>query len=404
MRKISYIGILTMLAVSNCVEPFDISSEIQSGETIETLLVVEATLTNELKQQEVLLGRGRSFANDSIQPVAQNANVSVIDSNGITFLFSEIEPGRYASDESFQALPNVAYQLNIQTAEGNSYASELVSLPENATLTAVYAERITDDLDIEGIAIYADAEIMPSEAPFLRYQYEETFKIIAPLWSPFDMIVTNRNPPYGFALVPREQEERICYGTQPSNRIIQALDLNRSGNKLSRNLVQFIPRDDFIISHRYSILVRQLVQSPDAYSFYRILEEQSGNESLFTEIQPGFIEGNISNTSNPVEKVLGYFEVANASQKRIFFNYEDFFPDENLPPYAIGCVFLGAPPTTNPAGDSPLMDTIDSGFFVYVRDNEGEVGLPAGPYLTARRACGDCTVLGSNEIPDFWIE
>ncbi len=392
MRKISYIVVLISVLAS-CVEPFDITGEVATGENIETFLVVEATLTNELKQQEVLLGRGRSFANDSIQPVTQNANVNVIDGNGTTFSFSELEPGRYISDQTFQALPNTTYQLNITTAQGSSFASELVSLPETASIADVYAERTTNDLGIEGIAIYADSRVAQGGAPFLRYQYEETYKIIAPLWSPFDMVVTDPNPPYGFALVPREQEERVCYGTQLSNRIIQSSTLNRSGNEINKNLVRFIPRDDFIISHRYSILVRQLVQSPDAYSFYRILEEQAGSESVFSEIQPGFIEGNMSNTDNPNEKVLGYFEVANASQERFFFDYTEFFPDEELPSYALSCSFLGAPPIITPAGTSPLKDAIESGLAVYVRDNNGEVAAPAGPYLTARRACGDCTVL-----------
>ncbi len=396
-----------ILITSSCVEPIDISAEVDNGENIETIMVVEATLTNELKQHEVLLGKGRSFANDSLQLVTQNAEVSITGTNGSAFPFSEIEPGRYLSDESFQALPNIGYQLNIQTTEGSSYTSELVFLPENANITALYAERIINDLGIEGIAIYTDSELAPGAAPFLRYQYEETYKIIAPLWSSFDMVVIDPDPPFtvdSFDLDPKEQEKRVCYGTQRSNRIIQALDLNRSENEVRRNLVRFISRDEFIISHRYSILVRQLVQSPDAYSFYRTLEEQAGNESVFTEIQPGFIEGNISNMSNPSEKTLGYFELANASQERIFFDYEDFFSGEDLPPYAVNCSFLGAPPIVTPAGTSPLKDAIDSGFFVYVRDNEGEVALPAGPYLTARRACGDCTVLGSNIIPEFWIE
>ncbi|MFT5737252.1 MAG: hypothetical protein ACJAU2_001566 [Maribacter sp.] len=404
MRKLVYhIGTLIILAVSSCVEPFDISSEIQNGANIETLLVVEATITNELKQQEVLLGRGRSFANDSIQPVMQNANVSVVDDQGTIFSFTEIEPGRYLSDQSFQAFENTAYQLKIQTSSGSAYDSELVSLPAQSEIGNIYTERITNDLGVEGVAIYVDAEIIPNETPFLRYQYEETYKIIAPLWSPLDMVVTDPNPPYGFALVAREQEERVCYGTQLSNRIIQTSNLSITGNTVNRNLVRFISKDDFIISHRYSILLRQLGQSADAHSFYRTLNEQAGNESVFTEIQPGFVAGNMSSTTNPNEKVLGYFEVANESSARLFFNYEDLFPDENLPPYAIACGFLGAPSIITLAETSPLKNVIDSGFFIYVRDNNGEVA-GGGPYLTARRACGDCTVLGSNRVPEFWIE
>src|SRR6056297_107596 len=403
MKKISQI-LLFFAVLIGCTEPFDIATEVRTGENIETLLVVEATLTNELKQQEVRLGRGRSFANDSIQPVTQNASVSVVDDQGNTFSFSETQPGLYLSDDLFGAVANVSYQLKITTASGIAYESLQADLPDSGGIVEVYAEREINNLGVEGIAIYVDSEIEQGNPPFLRYQYEETYKIIAPLWSPFDMIVTNPNPPYGFDLVPKEEEKRVCYGTQLSNRIIQASTINVNGNRLSKNLVRFIPRDDYIISHRYSILVRQLGQSADGFSFYSTLNEKSGSESVFTEIQPGFIKGNIARIDNANEKVLGYFEVANVSQERIFFNYEDYFPGEELPPYAISCGFLGAPPTSTPAGTSPLKDLIDSGFSVYVRNNNGEVEPPAGPYLTALRACGDCTVLGSNMVPDFWIE
>lgn len=403
MKKFVYIGILIFLALISCVESFDITGEVQKGENIESLLVVEAILTNEAKRQEVLLGRGRSFANDSLQPVTQNAKVSVMDDQGNTFSFSEIEPGRYLSDQSFQALPNRAYKLNIETEQGSTYTSRSVTLPEAASITRIYAERLTNDLGVEGVAIFVDSEVLIGTAPFLRYQYEETYKIIAPLWSPFDMVVTDPNPPYDFGLVQKEEEQRVCYGTQFSNRIIQPANLKVTGNGINRNLVRFIPNDDYIISHRYSILVKQFSQTPDAHSFYRILNEQAGNESIFSEIQPGFIEGNMESTSNPNEKIIGYFEVVNTDEKRIFFNYEDFFPDEDLPPYAISCEFLGAPQWITPAGDSPLKGAIESGLFVYVANNTNpEPG--GGPFLTARRACGDCTVLGSNEVPDFWID
>ncbi|KPM33587.1 Hypothetical protein I595_490 [Croceitalea dokdonensis DOKDO 023] len=388
-----------------CVEPFELGQEVLQTGDINAILVVEASLTNEQKQHEVLLGRGRSFANDTVQPAERNANVRILDGNGNNLVFVEAEPGRYIATEPFAVLPNTTYQLQIQTQDGTFYQSETVTPPTSGGIADLYAQRVENAQGVEGIAIYVDAEILPNQPPFLRYTYEETYKIIAPLWQPFDIVITNTDPFLPtFDLAPREQEERVCYNTVASDRIIKPTNLTISGALLKRNLIRFIPRDDFIISHRYSILVTQLGQTPDAHAFYRALNEQAGNESIFTEVQPGFISGNITNPEDPDEKVLGYFEVAHSSTERLFFNYQDFFPNEPLPPYILNCNFFGAPETINEGGGSPLRDAVESGLFVYAGNNNGQVAPPAGPYLTGRRACGDCTVLGSNMVPDFWTE
>jgi hypothetical protein len=402
MMKRFYYMILCVLILIGCTEPFEIDTEVRSTTGIENILVVEATLTNEMKQHMVSLGKGSSFATDSLI-VVQNANVRIVDNSGNTFSFFESDPGLYVSEDSFQAMPETQYQLVVET-QGSTYRSEIESLPSAANIEQVTAERFTNSLGVEGIGIFVDALVSQQETPFLRYTYEETYKIIAPLWSPLDMVVLDRTPPYEFGLVPKSEEKRVCFGSQSSNAIIQNEGIELTGNTVDNVLVRFIPKDDFIISHRYSILVKQLVQSPNAFAFYDTLDELSSNSSVFSNVQPGFIEGNMANVENLDEKVIGYFEVANQSEKRLFFNYEDFFPDEDLPPFVIRCSFLGAPGAILPDGvSSPLLDAIDSGLFVYVRNNDGQVE-DGGPYLTARRECGDCTALGSNIVPDFWIE
>lgn len=396
--------LLPIVGLLGCIEEIAIDTSLRADIDIEEVLVVEATLTDELKQHEILLSRGSSFANDSIQPVIQNATVLVLTDNGSSYTFSEVVPGRYLSDEAFQALPNVAYQLSVSTASGGEYLSDLVELPQAADIVGVYAERITNTVGVEGMAIYVDAELSANQAPQLRYQYEETFKVIAPLWSPLDVVVVNPNPPFAFELVRREQEERTCYRTQRSNTILQPASLNVTGNTIERILIRFIPRDDYILSHRYSILVKQYAQSPDAHNFYRTLKEQSSNDNVFSGIQPGFIEGNIRSSTNANEKVIGFFEVASTNEKRLFFNYQDFFPNEDLPPYPFSCRSFSAPSTITIGGSSsPLKDAIESGNFVYVDGNFGQVP-EAGPYLMTRRPCGDCTTLGSNIVPEFWTE
>ena len=45
----------------------------------------------------------------------------------------------------------------------------------------------------------------------------------------------------------------------------------------------------------------------------------------------------LQSTTNPDDKVIGYFDVASVTSKRIFFNYIDLFPNESLPPYYTEC-------------------------------------------------------------------
>jgi len=384
-----------------CTEEISLEDAVQSEINVENLLVVEATLTNEVKNQKVLLSRANQFSNGENVPV-ENAVVNVTNDLGEIFPFTLVTPGTFLSVEAFSAIRGISYQLNIEI-DGKVYQSTSQSIVNTSKITSLYAERTMNDTGQEGIGIFVDAEVDNTELPFLRFNFEETYKIIAPLWSPFDLVVDDPNPPYAFTLVPREKEERICFATQNSNRILLSDGQSISSGKLKRIPVRFIPKEDPIIAHRYSILVRQFAQNQDAFSFYGTLDGQSTSANVFSEVQPGFVEGNIYNIAKDDELVIGFFEVVDQASERLFFNYVDFFPDEPLPPYFINCNFLGAPITINPAGDSPLKDAIESGDVVFIRRNFGEVP-EGGPYLTAPRPCGDCTALGSNVEPDFWEE
>ena len=191
----------------------------------------------------------------------------------------------------------------------------------------------------------------------------------------------------------REREERICYGTNPSKSIQVASTLALSEDRLSKYNVRFIERDDYILTYRYSVLVRQYVQSPEAFSFYetlRGLSQSAGN--VFSEDQPGFLAGNIFSLDNSRENIAGFFEVATVAEKRIFFDYENFFPNEEPPPYIADCVPF-SPSTEGGLGERDLLNLIYADAVRYY-----------APGLVVQKRCGDCTVLGSNVVPDFWIE
>jgi len=380
------VPVLGLLWGLGCTEPFE-----GTVAGFEDVLVVDAIITNENKTQEIRLTR--SFPFDAEGPEAEeNANVTVSDGSGEEFVFDEQEPGVYWSRIPFGAETGKDYSLSITTQDGRSYRSNTMQLPTASTsIDDVYAERTTNGQGQEGMGIFVDTFDPSRSSNYYRYEYEETFKIIAPFWGPNDVVFIIRlSTGPVFEVILREREERVCYGTQREKTIELVNTLNLSEDRLSGFPVRFISRDNYILSHRYSILVRQFVQTQEAFEHYETLKGLSQSpSSVFTEDQPGFFPGNVFSLDDPNENVAGFFEVTAVAEKRIFFSYEDFFPGEELPPYIQEC-------TTGRAFGEDLKAILDRGNSVLYEFNNGYVMTP--------RVCGDCTALGSNKVPDFWTE
>ncbi len=431
-KSIGYILMLVLFA--NCVETFDIQSEVVG---IESALIIEGTLTNELKRQKIFLSRPSDFTivnvEDSIyDPVVKlrpipatvvyepNARVIVNDDAGNEFRYSESSLGTYTSDTAFAAELGVNYELEVVTADGTGYRSTPENYQGSSEIDDVYAVRDFNDQGKEGVYIYVDGSSSDPDAKYYRYTYEENYKIIAPEWRKEDFVLSNYDPcalpviTYDLDIVERENEfGKVCYGKQVSADIIQNSTLNLQNNRILRFPVRFLDRNNYIISHRYSILVKQYLQSSNAHNFYRILDSFSSSESVFSSVQPGVLEGNVRAEGNADKKVLGFFEVAPVVEKRMYFNYVDLFPNEPLPDYAIGCFPRSAPEahvsycfTGLSGGGCPLsiVESVNINLISYYGINDGTVGICPGPYVFTFRACGDCTILGASEVPDFWIE
>lgn len=390
------IMVILGLIFYGCVEPFE-------PETIdfESALVIDATITNEIRIQQVNLSR--SFSLDSeVFETESDATVWVIDELGNEQVFQESQPGVYLSVNNFGAMPNKSYTLLVNTSEGGSYASDSARLTTVTQIDDLYAERIITDGGEEGIGIFIDSFDPTGNSQNYRYNYEETYKIIAPNWKPLDLAPASE-PGCNVITQPRSFDEQICFATDFSNTNILTNTNNLAEDRVDRFMVRFVNRNNYILSHRYSILVRQLVQLNETYTFFMTLNGFSDSESLFSETQPGFLIGNVSSTANAEEKVLGYFDVASVTEKRIFFNYQDFFSGEELPPYAVDCS-VSSPPISRGTPPVCVLRPQVEGKAVKYFDENGTPESGEGPFFVVPRACGDCTALGSTKIPDFWIE
>src|SRR5690606_5171940 len=246
------------------------------------------------------------------------------------------ETGFYISNQAFSAQPNVAYTLTIQTQDGKNYKSSAVMVPSSVEMDEVYVERIEDATDDkDGVQVLVNTEEETGNAKYFRYEYEETYKIVAPYPSPFNSEIIDYDPltgTYEVVLTPRQPEE-ICYSTELSTGINQTTTTELNDNRVFRFPVKYMSKFDAKIQTRYSILLKQYVQSVEANSFYKNGKELGSVESLLSQGQPGYVTGNMVSEANPDEKVLGFFEASSMTEKRIYFNYEDVGLEK--PPYFV---------------------------------------------------------------------
>lgn len=385
--------LLPVLFMGACTEPYALQTN-----TFEDALVVEATITNELKNQEIKISR--TFRFEDSEPVMESgANVYISDEAGTNYEFVESD-GKYVSEIPFQAIPGKLYRLSITTNDGKTYNSTSETLTTINEMQDVQAELTTQDGQ-RGIQINVSSFDASNTSKYYRYEYDETYKIIAPKWANQKAILI---PPVSqgahstIALVPKDPDTQICYGTQSSKDILLYSTAGLSEDRVDYP-VRFISADNYIISHRYSIMVRQYIQNLAAYTFYKTLKEISGSGGTLSQNQPGFFYGNLKCIDNPDEKVIGFFDISSVSSRRIFFNYTDFFPGEQLPPYYVDCGNVRFNYCFNP------MDPLCNGaqLIIAVRYNTLLYYTGSDPsYTFVPPPCADCTTFASNIIPPFW--
>ena len=392
LYKICLIGLITTLFTS-CVEEIEFETA-----AIEDYLVVDARLTDEMKKHQVVLSRTYGI-NDSVgsNPVS-NARVFIRVSDGSTLEFNEKAPGLYESSTEFQAEAGKTYKLNLETTSGEVYESEPEELLQSGELQDIMVERrFFENRDGVAITINSTAGV---EAPaYYKYEYEETYKFESPYRYSTNLKYDQETG--SFYEDWKEVDEQTCYNTEVSNELLLASTGNLESGNLDNFLVRFFDAGAPEISFRYSILVKQLAISERAYSYYSTLKELSTNNNLFSQVQPGFLAGNIL-AVNEEKDAIGFFTISSVSKKRIFFNFEDVHDFTDRRSYFATECSPGAPELVGPMADI-VIDQLNDGSIKFIGPNllpePGE-----GPYVFINAPCVDCRFFGELDPPDFWIE
>lgn len=387
----------------SCVDPYQLQTT-----NFEEVIVIEATITNELKKQEIKISKTYRLEEENEDALITDANVYVQDSDGNQYSF-EYQTDKYISTNEFQAIANKEYELHVTTSDGKTYSSTKQKLTTITEIESVTASVVTNEDGIRGVEMAVNSFDPTNTSKYYRYEYEETSKATAPEWkSQYAVVNPDNNNSVGhpyIELFPRVTEAKTCYLTEKSKNLYLISTNNFVEDRVINFPLRFIADSDYTIGERYSINVKQYIQNLEAYSYYTTLKELSASGGdILSPNQPGFLLGNIKSNANQNEKVIGFFEVASISTKRIFFNYEEIFPGELQPPYFVDCTIQEFDYCFDSIGcDGPRLNGyVQNNQFTYVEHPNPPSTSTLYQYVLS--PCGDCTTFSSNIRPAFWID
>lgn len=390
--------LILIITLTTCIDPYD-----PKLEKYQSLLVVNAILTDGEESASVILTR------TTITPVETPATVTgarvlVTDDLGNTTFLREESTGKYnTNSKSLRATAGRRYTLKIQTPDGKEYESDPGLLTSSGPVDTLYylkSARKTEDGELqEGIMIYIDSE-GGSENRYFRWSYEEWWKFNIPYPVTHQYIDEDH-------IYPIPVKNVTCYKNRRSDEVLIQELVPGENPEFKKQAICFIPSDksDRLLV-QYFIEVAQYSVSEKEYEFWRQMKEINESGGDIFDRQPYQIMSNIHCVSNPEEMVLGYFHISGVSRKSIFIKGSDITA-LGLKSYTYPCDLVMKGPGDYLA-DKPM--TFDRIYRSYIMLNYNFISphyVFSDYYdrlIFADKYCSDCTMSGSPEKPDFWID
>ncbi|WP_068416142.1 DUF4249 domain-containing protein [Roseivirga echinicomitans] len=400
---------LVVFTSMGCIEDLETASF-----SFDKLLVVDANISDQAKAHRVRLTYTSPVGGDvdDLLNTVSGAEVWIEDDLGMRVDFNEQSAGSYFSPDTFAGVPGKSYALFITTSEGKKYQSsfeKLVQAPEISEIYNRFALEATDQKDgaIPGVQFYIDVKDADQSTQFYRYEWTDAHQIIVPhikMWQANEVRVGVSKE---YELTPFVEDVRECYRENRFDDLILATSVNNINGELSEIPVSFSPSKDFSVTTMYSIEITQRAISPQAYVYYRKIKLfNESNGSLFDK-QQGVIVGNIKPIDSQDEQVLGYFEVAGASSKRVFLTLFDLDPEvmeyvsRTCEEFSVVEQYFGSLAKFYEAADLPYAQKAAAISIRKLYDLY-DYNPVSGEKFLAHRYCTDCRLKGSLGKPDWW--
>ncbi len=316
-RNRAYIFLLVLLGLFvSCID--EITLDVDSDEQF---VIVNGLVADQPGEYSVTVDYSPiiGVGNDNILVPISEARVEVVGDNSDRFTFSEVQDdaGRYMAN-----LPGlqrgVAYHIEVAIPDGTIIRSEPQMIPKSTVeidtidFEVINVEFINESGNVatrEYVEIYANTLPVQNDG-YVRWRVTGEYDIVEK---------------YFGILNPRH-----CYVKEniDINNIVVADLEDYSGGVIDKEPLVRLPMDSrFHILYLFNVF--QYTMSEHEYNYWARIRQLIDVEGTLFDPPPGVLNGNLVSTSDPNQRIQGYFSVVSQSFQRRFVNISErgFFAD-----------------------------------------------------------------------------
>mgnify|MGYP003583318440 CR=1 FL=1 len=373
MKYKLYIILLLSFLLGACRDKF--LPAINDRDT-DAVLIVEGNITPG-STSNITLSFSKSVNEALGDPYIKNASVQIENDNGL--LIATLLPNGLGLYSLNYTPIHEKYFLRIKTAQNEEFLSESI-----VPLVTPLIDSISWRQYPVGVRVFVSTKDPNSNVQFYKWSFEETWEYKSSYFTNIEYdVATNRVKPRDLI----NNEVYTCWRSTLSNTINIGSSVRHSDNTIHENELVFIPNGDVKLSVRYSILVKQIALSKEAYSFYELLKKNTEDIGSLFSGQPSEVHSNIKCITNPNKKVVGFVLGGNINTKRIFISK----PELDRWSYSQMCGTFEVPNMP----DSLKFYFGEHGYMPYE-----DLG---NSFNAALGTCVDCRLMGGTNIkPAFW--
>jgi hypothetical protein len=402
LKRIIYF-FLALLFVNGCKEKYLPNLNLSAT----SFLVVEGFINCGTGPTIITLTRSTKVVDTANMVFERGATVDVLSENGTRIALSETGTGVYSIPQ-LTLNSSTRYCIYIKTKDGKEYQSEFSDVRKTPDIDNVIWKRKNG-----GVQTYLNTHDATNKTKYYQWKYNQTWEFhskyistLALIWDPSSTVLGVPKPRLlgaGFKdpLRPSIADSSllICWKSDSLTSITIGSSEKLSQDVIFEQPMAFIPPNTQQLSYLYSIIVYQNALSDKAYRFFQQLKRNTEQLGTVFDAQPSDNNGNIHCLTNPSEPVIGFVEVSEAKQKRIFISAADV-PDWR---YVSDCSpeEMVKNEADQPRALSPLRPYISSKTMTTVaKFGNGPGGIDSVYF--ADSFCVDCTWTGSNKKPSYW--
>lgn len=309
MRISKVIQILLLAGSVSCQEPY----EIPIGETETSFLSISGDISTLPEPYYIRISK--TGGRYSIPRAITKANVAIRDENGTTYPFKDLGDGRYRSPDNLIGVAGSTYELSVKIDDG-IYKSTAVTIPQTEvtkdSITFSFnpiKEVTTNDIvvDFPGIQVKVKSYLSNLPTPtYLQWKVSSVYTL-----EPTDF-------PDPFNSVPD-----ACFISEvpEASRINLVEHLNSEVTETELIVAQ--QKIDYTFRTRRYYIIEKRVMDEATFRYWKQTNQLINQSGSIFDTPPARLQGNIVNTMDSEEVVVGNFAAYNSIIIRKFVTRGD---------------------------------------------------------------------------------